>query len=947
MSNPPSASGAAVAPKRTGAVSRPRQPNVWAPLFGYDIFLSYARKDAAGYAAALAVRLRDLDYSVFLDQDDAPASLELTPTLEKALARSRTLVVVVSQEAPASQWVQLEVERFTSTHPGRAVAAIDIGSTFANLSTAGTSLAALRARNPIWISERPGATETSEPAPATIDAISGLQLHLRSNQKRRWTVRGVIAALAVFGAIAIWQARTANSNAREAGLQRDAAILAQRQAQLESVRAETARRGEAAQRLLAEDRQREAERRRLLLAIRSMALETPRQLSATHDTDERAGLLAVAAHRLNRNLDGDGAGLVDSAMRAVIDSESIADVLPEGAGECFGADSFVVWDPNGTLSVQKLDGSPAKKYNLNRESVDIAPDCRTWVIDPLKPAGLDLGRLGVSGALRLDDRKVSHKYSEDGRWLAAWADDGRIRVWSLAIYPPGPAREMQLPGRPPFQIAIDNQGLHVAVIDAEGAFNVCEASSVCASQGRFPRATYDDGTLQPARIAWSRNGRLLAIAVAGRLTVYDSRSVIFTASDAYYNDVRFDPAGNRVYWSLSASDPIFKRADLSTGETRTFTSLGDLAGHLAFDLAGRRLFVSDVSYPRMWRIDPEPTVRVLNAPLRKTPEYSVPALALNRNGKELWYNAGERVFTAGLNGPGKPASTDPEQKLPNLILLCGGNLVAKGAGEESSWRTEHWPAPARARFDTAACTPDGDTLVAAEFGVEIWRRNGKEGPVKLTDPTARRPSHVRSVAVDSSGNRVFAGYDDGSVYSWTPATLTTSPVRVSNHPFGEGGSAIVAISNDDRWLATAGGDSVIRLWKLGPRGADPKPVQEFRGHERFVESISFSADGSKLVSGGEDMTVRVWNLRKPDDPPIVLRGHGETVRHALFTPDGRRVVSQSNDFEVRVWRIAPEELADELCSLVMRNLTRPEWNQFVGSDISYERTCPQWPAARN
>ena len=40
----------------------------------------------------------------------------------------------------------------------------------------------------------------------------------------------------------------------------------------------------------------------------------------------------------------------------------------------------------------------------------------------------------------------------------------------------------------------------------------------------------------------------------------------------------------------------------------------------------------------------------------------------------------------------------------------------------------------------------------------------------------------------------------------------------------------------------------------------PKQLRQFRGHAGAVASMSVSADGRYLVSGGEDATVRIWNL---------------------------------------------------------------------------------------
>nr|WP_281720401.1 hypothetical protein [Nitrosomonas nitrosa] len=73
-----------------------------ARLFGYDIFVSFALgplpRGTHSYASDLARRLRELDYTVFFSEDEAPVGNKLDSTLQKALLRSYALVVVANRE---------------------------------------------------------------------------------------------------------------------------------------------------------------------------------------------------------------------------------------------------------------------------------------------------------------------------------------------------------------------------------------------------------------------------------------------------------------------------------------------------------------------------------------------------------------------------------------------------------------------------------------------------------------------------------------------------------------------------------------------------------------------------------------------------------------------------------------------------------------------------------
>src|SRR3954471_22219683 len=84
-------------------------------LFRYDIFISYARRDGKDYAVKLRDQLRQLDFSCFLDFDELPAGNSLNSTLRRALRRSATLVLVGTERAVSSRYVELEVGEFAQT----------------------------------------------------------------------------------------------------------------------------------------------------------------------------------------------------------------------------------------------------------------------------------------------------------------------------------------------------------------------------------------------------------------------------------------------------------------------------------------------------------------------------------------------------------------------------------------------------------------------------------------------------------------------------------------------------------------------------------------------------------------------------------------------------------------------------------------------------------------
>jgi hypothetical protein len=89
-------------------------------VFGYDFFISYAWSDGATYAAALAARLEDKRFAVFLDRAKYAAGDDWKKVGAWTLRRTGQLILVGSPSAARSDPVLREVDLRQNRAPYRS-----------------------------------------------------------------------------------------------------------------------------------------------------------------------------------------------------------------------------------------------------------------------------------------------------------------------------------------------------------------------------------------------------------------------------------------------------------------------------------------------------------------------------------------------------------------------------------------------------------------------------------------------------------------------------------------------------------------------------------------------------------------------------------------------------------------------------------------------------------
>jgi len=218
-------------------------------------------------------------------------------------------------------------------------------------------------------------------------------------------------------------------------------------------------------------------------------------------------------------------------------------------------------------------------------------------------------------------------------------------------------------------------------------------------------------------------------------------------------------------------------------------------------------------------------------------------------------------------------------------------LTASGEGEGDLWSLK---GKSLAQFHgqkppmfNANFSPDGKTVITTGYDgtIRLWRTNG--------DLIEQRFPHQAAVAdarFSPDGNQIVTSSDDGQtkIFSKDGKQLASiiKPGTARNLAYNQQGTLIASVS-----------DSGI-LHLIHPSGKLQKDISTGQGR---INSVTFSPNGSEILTASIDGTVKIWNLQGK----LITNFKASTVgwvNSAKFDPKANIVATASDDGTLRLWQ---------------------------------------------
>jgi len=571
--------------------------------------------------------------------------------------------------------------------------------------------------------------------------------------------------------------------------------------------------------------------------------------------------------------------------------------------------------------------------------------------------------------------------SSDGQCVAAVDSEGALRTWRskdgvvLGPFAIGPAAQSLAiaPGGMEAVVASATGGLRGIEIDSGAIREVCPTATparlavVTGTSGRQwvsfgaePRGEVRerrlvnlwkaDESAVHSLVCAADGSRVFAGCASGRVRelplAAGGQERVLSASDEPVRELALAPGGALLAAACDDGVKLLKVADASL--VRALATRGP-ARRVAFGAEGRRIATADAEgFVEVWD-------GVSGAPLEASIAHAGGAAVVRfSTDGQSFLSAGHDGRLTVQRGNALASVQVAGTPLRDPVPLAGGAQALVADGDGTVWlvdvvagKTIRTVSEGRAGTPVLALRPDGQRLaigdasgavvivtpgswqevqrleVGGAVTALVWRGDGQrlaasvEGatnggarvvvfgpPVPPTQPQPGQElvehdaltvgADVIRLAFDRDGRDVWACHADGMLARWTAA----SPAALFKLDHG-GPVLTVAVSRDGETIVSGGSDLSVRVWD----GRTGQQRAQMTGHTAAVHALAFTPDDAFVVSAGADRTIRLWDVGGGRQLKQVATT--EATQYAVAVqPDGRRVAAGGADRLVRLFDLA-------------------------------------------
>ncbi|XP_058791457.1 cilia- and flagella-associated protein 52 [Phymastichus coffea] len=185
--------------------------------------------------------------------------------------------------------------------------------------------------------------------------------------------------------------------------------------------------------------------------------------------------------------------------------------------------------------------------------------------------------------------------------------------------------------------------------------------------------------------------------------------------------------------------------------------------------------------------------------------------------------------------------------------------------------------------------------------IRLWRLATQKELLRITLPNFV----CTSLGFSCDGRMLLSAWNDGIVRAFAPQTGRLLFAILNAHVKAV---SAVTLTRDGKRIISGGCDGQVRVWEIGPRVQ--RLVCVMKEHRGSITSLHVNRDSSEVISSSTDGTCIVWDLQRYARKQVLI---GNTMyMDACFSPNGVQILTCGTDRKITYWETLDGSLVREL-----------------------------------
>jgi len=186
-------------------------------------------------------------------------------------------------------------------------------------------------------------------------------------------------------------------------------------------------------------------------------------------------------------------------------------------------------------------------------------------------------------------------------------------------------------------------------------------------------------------------------------------------------------------------------------------------------------------------------------------------------------------------------------------------------------------------------------VTCSDNDIRVWNARSRQELLRIQVPNLT----CNCVAVTPNGGSILSGWSDGKIRAFYPESGNLKFVITDAH--NESCTALAVCNDDDNlppWRVVSGGqDGRVRVWNIHRKSQEL--VASLKEHRNAVSSVRVTSDNEKAVTSSHDGSCLVWSLTSYHRLAAVFAPC--KFESILFHPDESQMLTAGNDGKIVYW----------------------------------------------